>query len=1157
MSSLRKWRETSSGHDDTHDDEADQGESTLREDLRSLREVDALLSKAQREEESPSGSRRDGKLLGGKKSGKNGFSRMVACFVPKSAAAQGHRLSSRLLANGLGGSDGSSRRQSSAMASARASLLAGSRTRGSSTAMSEWDESDIANNGLSNYCERCGASLSDTGKCPECGWVRRVKTRQQRLAQEQMIAEAIDADEEGSRLSVTRRARMRRATLAKLEGTLKQAAQHRVNTMDAGYQRRLEEARRTVQVENTQKRLHRANTLRQEFFRGEPMHEMLQALRATSAEANVFSELRRDESAKNGAKGHARTLTQSSVGVDDLVDVPEEDEALYNRDIDQYLAASLEQMRRNKAQLDKGEKQLQVAKIKHIKVLRTNLLNEQAKLIANVRAQSKAVIKGLRKHVTELTHTIKKKLREEDDQDSVELEQLISGVNAMEATFARSMSNRERASSEGSEDEGLRVSGDDEDDAFEKAYAHERERVNEAQQILQQRFEARLGRLQEELATTVGHLNELELEQYYPKAMNWKVRLNSGDGMFIGMRDVDLEVLDADVEMGRGDELGTVNLNVTNIKAIVGIYQFSIDGSTMNSKLLRGLLTPTVNRLDLELDGTWRIKLRFQPGATSADHRPKWIKETSHFELHLTKEMAGASLVRLPDRIVRWLTTQLIPQVISNAIMLNLPTRLGAFFQHPQNYLRLQGQIKMRGEIPPRVWTAPLVAPTASGELARRAMGLTSEEAVLLDLLLRGDLATTAGFHRKGASIYRLYKWRLQYASIPLSRLGKILSEVQSDRQLQNHVENSEMLHPPDGWLLQLVTRVCELARKPISFDLDITDVEADINVQQMIAIGTGMYIDGLEHDVEVAIGKRAKFAAQKKIKDAKVFVANIERIVENTASILSDHISMDLRAGMTGGLISGILMAHVSNLIAQLRLPPDFEWAKLMGETIDLSKGYNLVIKGQAGPGDSEYTLSAKHRFVDPNEYPFSIPPEEDGRATIRDVQLNLFQSHEPAGSVRLTAESIRASLYMATLGEMTYSSPEHDTTRSAPGPDFEASLDTDEDPESQVEDLLNRSRALVSGLWARYQATQEEIGMDTAVVEEIEHPSLPNFMTSEKHDLFFDIRGIKVEAIREIGVDQKETIRVTMRSSVEELDPGSVIATAHLRFNLAELFE
>eukprot|EP00512_Aurantiochytrium_limacinum_P010975 CAMPEP_0171587920 /NCGR_PEP_ID=MMETSP0961-20121227/13693_1 /TAXON_ID=87120 /ORGANISM="Aurantiochytrium limacinum, Strain ATCCMYA-1381" /LENGTH=67 /DNA_ID=CAMNT_0012146425 /DNA_START=230 /DNA_END=430 /DNA_ORIENTATION=+ len=67
MSSLRKWRETSSGHDDTHDDEADQGESTLREDLRSLREVDALLSKAQREEESPSGSRRDGKLLGGKK----------------------------------------------------------------------------------------------------------------------------------------------------------------------------------------------------------------------------------------------------------------------------------------------------------------------------------------------------------------------------------------------------------------------------------------------------------------------------------------------------------------------------------------------------------------------------------------------------------------------------------------------------------------------------------------------------------------------------------------------------------------------------------------------------------------------------------------------------------------------------------------------------------------------------------------------------------------------------------------------------------------------------------------------------------------------------------------------------------------------------------
>ena len=56
--------------------------------------------------------------------------------------------------------------------------------------------------------------------------------------------------------------------------------------------------------------------------------------------------------------------------------------------------------------------------------------------------------------------------------------------------------------------------------------------------------------LTDKLIYMIRHLNELELEQYFPKCMQWKVRLNSGDGLFIGMRDVDLEMLDADILLG-------------------------------------------------------------------------------------------------------------------------------------------------------------------------------------------------------------------------------------------------------------------------------------------------------------------------------------------------------------------------------------------------------------------------------------------------------------------------------------------------------------------------------------------------------------------------------------------------------------------------------
>jgi hypothetical protein len=168
------------------------------------------------------------------------------------------------------------------------------------------------------------------------------------------------------------------------------------------------------------------------------------------------------------------------------------------------------------------------------------------------------------------------------------------------------------------------------------------------------------------------------------------------------------------------------------------------------------------------------------------------------FDLQLRKHSTGASLLLLPERMIRWLTTSLLPSVISSNVMLSLPLQLGGFFAQSRNVARMQGKLQLRGDIPPRVWCAPLVGSTASAALARRAMGISDDKAVLLDLALRSDLAlcsdlaTAAGLQQKSASMSRIFKWRLQYASQPLERLEPLLRLVASDPHvLLQHLESS------------------------------------------------------------------------------------------------------------------------------------------------------------------------------------------------------------------------------------------------------------------------------------------------------------------------------------------------------------------------------
>jgi len=1002
-----------------------------------------------------------------------------------------------------------------------------------------------------SFCRNCSAPLKKDGTCPECGLTAEG-------LEEVDLSELDDELAESPRLSVSRRTRMRRATLAKFEGTIRNVARKRINTMDAAFRRRLDEARRTFHDNNTHARLKKTQTLRKDFFKDVPLRDLLEEWKAQQDESDVFSELRRDE-----AQPRRNSVTGSVDGsTEEEVDIPEEQEELYNRDIDEYLSESLQRMKKNNELLEKNQKQLHLSKVKQIRDLRNNLLSEQAKLIAEVRSQSKAIIKGLRKHVHELTKTIRKKAKENDEATEDELEEIYQEMDDIAEQFAEEYTADEESETA---------------EASPEVRKREQGRKEHAQHLLQQRYERKINVLQEELATTVSHLNDLELEQYFPKCMQWKVRLNSGDGLFIGMRDLDLELLDADIELGRGADLGTVFMSVTNICAIIGMYQFSLDGNTAKAKLLRGLLTPTVNRLDIEISGNWKLKLRFKPGSEQEDHRPKWVREDSVFDLRMTKQASGAGLVRLPDRIIRWLTTQLIPSVISNSIMLNIPVRLGKFFSHPQNYIRLKGKIHLRGEIPPRVWSAPLVAPTASGKLARRAMGLTNEEAVFLDLMMRTDLATVAGFHRKAISMNRFFKWRLQYASVPTSRLVKMLSVIESDPNVhlqfldQEAARNGIVVDPPDGWAMQLLNRVCELAVKPVTFDVEINEIDADINVRQGIDVFTGMYVESLEHDVERAVGKRAVRAALKRVEEAKDRANAVERAMERDfASLLSDRISLDLRGMLLGGIVSGIIMATVRNVDAAIRLPENFAYTDLYGEMPVTSEGYNLTVSGQAGPEPGEYTLQASHKHKNPDDftYPFESVPDDDGQAIVRDVQLNLFPKNAPPGTISLFADSIRASMYMCTLGEMTYPwvlSEDEGRSRaeSLDETSFKSgsSVTSRDEGEGSVEKLLQRSRQIVADLWARYNTSAGRAKTLNQRIEKHkrtrEHPILPRSLTDERHNLLIDIRGMRIQAIKEIGVDQKDTIRITMARSETELDPGETIASYHLRFSLTEVFE
>ena len=133
-------------------------------------------------------------------------------------------------------------------------------------------------------------------------------------------------------------------------------------------------------------------------------------------------------------------------------------------------------------------------------------------------------------------------------------------------------------------------------------------------ELQQREFDDDVAALREEIAATVRHLKTLALERQFPHCMQWKLRLDAGDGLFVGIRDLEVEKLNANFQARTGPAPGQISVKVFDIESIVGLYQFSITGSSAKAKIMSGLLTPTINRLDMKVTGEWNLVLDYESG---------------------------------------------------------------------------------------------------------------------------------------------------------------------------------------------------------------------------------------------------------------------------------------------------------------------------------------------------------------------------------------------------------------------------------------------------------------------------------------------------------------------------------------------------------------
>lgn len=277
---------------------------------------------------------------------------------------------------------------------------------------------------------------------------------------------------------------------------------------------------------------------------------------------------------------------------------------------------------------------------------------------------------------------------------------------------------------------------------------------------------------------------------------------------------------------------------------------------------------------------------------------------------------------------------------------------------------------------------------------------MSLEEAVILDYMLRGPRAIAAGFSNKAATLARLYKWRLKYASYNLSELETLFDLIQQDSRTRM----------PRGWFSQIMYRVELLALKPVTLDVEVTSAEVEVDLQEITKTSMQLFLAERERVLESAKSEKAKAVAQKELNLFKTKIVSTMNSMNFVKNILNNSISASASMFVYGGE-EGFVALEVRDLEGVGRVPNFRLPTVIPSQEEDIP----IEVHGEDGPEEGEYTVM----IYDPVRG--DVQDKENGTfITLSDIAIELLPKGGGPGCVRLRAERLRASAFFPSLDDV-----------------------------------------------------------------------------------------------------------------------------------------
>ncbi|KAH9259944.1 hypothetical protein BASA81_001704 [Batrachochytrium salamandrivorans] len=629
--------------------------------------------------------------------------------------------------------------------------------------------------------------------------------------------------------------------------------------------------------------------------------------------------------------------------------------------------------------------------------------------------------------------------------------------------------------------------------------------------------------LRDELRNILLHLDNVQLESVFPACLRWKLKAKIDEGMFVGVRDLDIARFDAQFKIEVQDQ--RLVFSMSDICLDVALYEFEIRGDTAKAKVLRSALASTLNQVELSITGEYVLPLAFEEGGLQTAHS-RWVadKDKSVFTMRLAKTAERKSKFQLPDSFLQWFASSLIPNLIENQILQRLPTKeLGRFLCKSHNHLAVRGRFNITGDTTPQIWKAPLAGPTESSDQARRCMGFQSEdEAFIFDFILASTLAQTAGFDSKTGSISlaKLYAWRLRFAAHSLASLAPLLAIVEAGSKMS----------VPKNWTLQLLRRMDELAAKPLTMSINLVEVNLDLDCKELLTVITATYLDHVEENVakEVEL-EAARVARKRRSKSVGEYVAQnpedalraarevVGKLHGNFDQVLvplvCDEIRTQFNAMIAGGS-GGLFAFSFTEVWYDICLPERFTFQTLLFEAVELNHGFVLKVNGKRGlePGEYGFRLNilpvGEEEEEEEEEESGGGAQDNDVETMLKNVKMELFTLGKPTGSIHVSMDAWRSTVLISSLIKFIISatapipaSMQQPARSSLPPPtvyrqtSVESLRDGDNKHTSlsrspnaiaaqteETKELMIQSRRVVENLWGSFRAFELELEGDIA---------------------------------------------------------------------------